>query len=65
MIARFFDPNSRLSYRRLFAFCVATGLLAAHVIGEDTWMVVTAAFIAAEGTERVVRLATQPSAPVG
>lgn len=65
LIRLLFEPGSRLSYRRLLAFVVATGLLVNQVIEADTWMVVTAAFIASDGIERVARaMAAMGAAPL-
>lgn len=48
MIDLLMHPERRVSWRRLFAFIVATGLLLAEYIGEATWWQVCAVFIAAE-----------------
>lgn len=53
-----FGADKRLSYGRLLAFGVATWLLVAGHIDQTSWLVVTSAFIALEGAERVAR-ATQ------
>ena len=48
MIDLLMHPERRVSWRRLFAFVVATLLLLGERIGEATWWQVCAVFIAAE-----------------
>jgi len=50
-----FDPEARVSYRRLLAFATATALLLSGHVGEATWWQVCAVFIAAEVASKGVK----------
>ena len=50
-IEMLFDPAKKISYRRLLAWSVASGLVYADRIGDDAWMWVTIAFIAGESAK--------------
>jgi len=49
-----FDPVKKISYRRLLAWAVGTGLCFYGKIGDDAWMWVTIAFIAGEAAKGLV-----------
>lgn len=51
MMDMLFDPVKKISYRRLLAWSVASGLVYADRIGDDAWMWVTIAFIAGESAK--------------
>ena len=48
-----FDPVKKISYRRMLAWGVGTGLCWAGKIGDDAWMWVTIAFIAGEAAKHL------------
>ena len=51
MMDMLFDPVKKISYRRLLAWSVASGLVYVDKIGDDAWMWVTIAFIAGESAK--------------
>jgi len=48
---KLFDPVRKISYRRLLAWGVGTGLVYYDKIGDEAWMWVTIAFIAGESAK--------------
>jgi len=48
-----FDPVKKISYRRMLAWSVGTGLCWAGKIGDEAWMWVTIAFIAGEAAQHL------------
>ena len=56
------SAKSRISYRRLFAFVVSTGLLIGSKLGEENWMIVVLAFMGLEGAVALVSAVKPPPA---
>jgi len=54
MLSTFFDPTSRISYRRLLCWSTGTGLLMVGRIDAETWLMLSLAFIAGEAVPKMM-----------
>ena len=49
-----FNAHERISYRRLMAFCAATGLLYVDKLDAESWVLVCCCFIAGEAAPKMM-----------
>jgi hypothetical protein len=53
MIRALFDRQSQVSYRRLLAFAVGTGLLMGGWLTSGDWLWLALAYVGVEGAQRI------------
>ena len=53
IFSKLFHATDRISYRRLAAFCAATGLLFVDKLNGEQWVMVCICFIAGEAAPRM------------